>query len=50
VIYDFKIFIGNAISVAFSFFAHKIIAIPELYFIFGALDVACCLLIILGNL
>lgn len=37
-------------SVAFSFFVHKIIGIQELYFIFGAIDMAIVLFIIRGDL
>jgi len=37
-------------SVAFSFFAHKIIAIHDLYFIFGAIDAAVVIVILKADL
>lgn len=33
-------------SIAISFFAHKVIAIPDLYFIFGAIDAFCVMAIL----
>ena len=35
-------------SIAFSFFAHTVIAIPEIYFILGAVNAAIVMLILQG--
>jgi len=45
-----KFLLATVFSIIFSFVAHKIIAIPELYFIFGAIDAAVVIIILKAGL
>jgi len=45
-----KFLLATLFSVAFSFFTHKIIDIPELYFVFGAINAVVVMIILKADL